>query len=233
MSRRWSVLAPVVGILVLLSATGCGAGRDDFASLSARRISDQSEEAMLGLRSLSLDGEATSGGSVLHLSLSADTHGTCAGSIGLGGGTADLVGVDGAEYLRGDEKFWTAAAGTQAPAVATLLGGRWAKLPPGSKEFASFCDLDTLLARVRGKSAPRRISKGGVSRIAGRDAVELTAVDAHGTTHTWVATRGRHYVLKVVQEGDEPGSMTFAGFDEPVEAEPPAAGQYVDMGAVG
>jgi hypothetical protein len=64
--------------------------------------------------------------------------------------------------------------------------------------------------------------------------VELTGTSDEGDiTHAWVATEGKHHILKLEGEGDEPGSLTFSGFDEPVDADAPPADEVVDLSQQG
>ena len=63
---------------------------------------------------------------------------------------------------------------------------------------------------------------GDETTVDGENAVEVITKDGEETTTALVATEGEHYILKVTNEGgDEPGSFTLGGFDEPVDAEAP------------
>jgi hypothetical protein len=235
MSRSSKISVSLAGAAVAMSLTACGSSAgDDFAAQPVKKITAASEADMKALKSLTFDGSITQDGDTLDIKLSSDTEGTCSGTLGISGGTAQLLGVDGAEYLKGDEKFWTASTGAQAAQVMAVLGDRWAKLPAGSEEFSAFCDLDKMLESLGDDdSGDEKLTKGKVTKVAGKDAIEIITKKDDGTTHAWVATEGKHYVLKLEHEGDEPGSIAFSDFDEPVDAEAPAKDEYLDMGALG
>ena len=88
----------IVGVLVL--AAGCG-GKDDsgagssFAQQSGDKIADAAKADMKGLHEVKFSGEITSGSSKITLDIQADSSGDCTGSIGLGGGTAQVVAKNG------------------------------------------------------------------------------------------------------------------------------------------
>lgn len=236
MLRRSRIGLSLAGAAAAVSLVACGSSEPaepDFADLSAKKIADQSEKAMKALHSLTFDASITQDGEKLRLELSADRDGTCVGTIGFGGVTGELLSVDGAEYLRGDEAFWTKTAGADAKAVVTLLGDRWAKLD-GGDQFSSFCDLDEFFDEIDKTSGATTQTKGKTAEIGGLEAVEITSNEDGGTVHGWVATEGKHYLLKVEQVGGkEPGTVTFSNFDEPVDAKTPAKDEYVDMAELG
>lgn len=232
-----------------MSLSSCGSGDDDksgagdkpdagaeFAAQTVKEITAQSEKDMKALTSLTMAGTITQDDGELELDLSFDTDGNCAGSMGMQGGTAEVVSVDGASYLRGNEAFWRATAGDSAEQVMAVLGDRWAKLPAGSEDFSEFCDLDSLLDEFDDDSddSKETVTKGKVATVDGQDAVEIVTKDEDGTTHAWVATEGKHYIIKLEHTGeDEPGVMSFSDFDEPVDAEAPAEDEVVDMSDLG
>ena len=223
-----------VGAVVAMSLTACGSSASEkFVAQSAQKISDQAKADTKAASSLTVDGSITTGGNTIDLKLSADKDGNCTGTMGVAGGTAEILGVGGAEYLKGDEAFWKASAGTQAAQVVALLGDKWAKLPSGSSQLASFCDLDQLLSDLGSSSKTEKITKGKVTEVGGAKAIELTAVGSDGTTHIWVATEGKHHVLKLTSDGTDSGSVQFSDYGKPVDAKAPAEGEIVDLGALG
>lgn len=215
------------------NASASDAGKA-FAAQPVKQIIAQAKTDMKSLTSMTMDGSITQKAGKLSLKLSFDTNGNCTGTIGMNGGSADLISVAGAGYLRGDEKFWRNNAGSSAPQILAVLGTRWAKLPPGANDFSSFCDLNKLLAEFDKKSGHQSDTKGTVTSVSGQDAIEIISTDKDGITHAWVATTGKHYILKLEHTtGTEPGTMSFNGFDQPVDAKAPAKDQYVDLAALG
>ena len=234
MSRNSKVGISLAGAVVALSLSACGSdGGEDFADQSVKEIMRQSEKDMKTLRSMTFQATIDQDGQKLDLELSSDRDGNCTGTIGFDGVTGDLLRVDGADYLRGDEEFWAKTSGESAQAVVAMLGDRWAKLP-SSDDFSSFCDLDEFFKSMDEDSGDEDATKGNVATVAGQEAVEVLTEEDGGTVHAWVATEGKHYILKFEQVGgDGPGSATFSDFDEPVDAKAPAKDEYVDLAALG
>jgi hypothetical protein len=222
----------LAGVAAAVSLTACGSDAgDDFAGQSATKIMDQAEKDTKALKSVTLSGTITQDDGKLAIDISADDDGTCSGTMSIGGGKAEVLNVDGASYLRGDEAFWRSTTGDSADQVVALLGRKWAKLPAGNDSFSEFCDLDKVFEDDGDKET---YTKGKVTKLAGKDAIEIVAKDDKGTKHAWVATEGKHYLLKVdITSGDEPGSMRLSDFDKPVDAKAPAEDDFVDLGALG
>lgn len=231
MSQGSKIGLGLAGIVAAVSITACGSNAgDDFAGQSATKIMDQAKKDTKALKSVNVSGSIKQDDGTLEIDLSADHDGTCAGTMGIGGGKADVLNVDGASYIRGDEAFWRSSAGDSAEQVIALLGDKWAKLPADNTSFSEFCDLDKLF---KGDADKEKYTKGKVGTVAGKKAVEITVKDEDGTRHAWVATEGKHYLLEVDGSDDGPGSMKLSEFNKPVEAKAPAEGDYVDIGALG
>ena len=215
-----------------LSACGSSAG-EDFADQSANKIMKQAEKDTKSLKSLTLVGTIKQDDGTLKIDLSADKSGNCAGTMGIGEGKADVLSIDGASYIRGDEAFWEASAGDSAQQVQALLGDKWAKLPPGNDDFSSLCDVDKLFDDEG--DTKETYTKGKTSTVGGKKAVEIVVhKKGEDALHGWVATEGKHYLLKVEQKGGkEPGVFELRDFNDPVDAEAPAEDEFVDLDKLG
>jgi hypothetical protein len=223
----------VVGVVVAASVvTGCGTSKGaSFADKSGEQIAQASEKDMTALSSVRLTASLTEDGAKFDLELASDRDSNCRGTIGMYGTTGDFIRVDGAEYLRGSSTFWTKMGGADGEQVQKFLGHRWAKLA-GKSQFSSFCDLDAFIKDMKSGDDDSGMVKGKVTTVGGRKAVEVTTKENGGTIHAWVAITGKHYILRMEQVGgDEPGTITFSGFDEPVDAKAPAGA--VDMASLG
>lgn len=230
MSVASRIQVAVVGAVLAASLTACGSG-SGFADQSASAIMKQAKKDTTSLHSVRLTGSITQSGGKLAIDLAADDRGDCSGTMGVSGGKADVLSVDGSSYLRGDEAFWRASAGDAADQVIGLLAGKWAKLPSGQDDFSQLCDVDKLLA---GDGTTKKYTKGKVGSVGGKEAVEILVTKGSETAHAWIATEGRHYLLRLDKSGGtEPGSFRLSDFDEPVDAKAPAEGEYVDLGKLG
>lgn len=268
LSKRTAALATVAVLAFGLAACGDDDGGDDSSSNddptsaateetsetptetpSETSWVDQDPETLLSdiqdstgsLNSLRVQGMVSENGEETKLNLALNTDGNCEGTVGVQGGTAQLISVDGVDYLKGDEEFWKASAGgdqAQADQIIGLLGDRWAKVPAssGGSGFGEVCDLDNFLADFTSGSGGD-YTVGETSEVDGIPAVELVednAVTGEKTTAVVGTEDGKHYILALSSEGgDSPGEITFSEFDEPVQAKAPAPGDVLDLDALG
>src|SRR6187551_3281497 len=99
-SRIRSVAALSV-IAVLALTAGCGGSDDedggdsDFAKQSGDEIAAEAKSDMKDLDEVTFSGEITSDGDTVTLDVQASSAGDCTGSIGIGGGTAEILAKDG------------------------------------------------------------------------------------------------------------------------------------------
>ena len=236
---RWAGL--VGGVLMGGALTACGGGGEDggpegasaFTDQSGKEIADAALAATRGAESLRMDGTVTSSGEEVSIDLALDTAGDCAGTLSIGRqGEAEILSVGGAMFMKADNTFWESVAGgkEQAKAMISLIGDKWLKVPAEQDQFASFCDLDQLLADLEpaaGESAP---DKGEVGAVDGAEAIELTTENRGETTSVWVATAEPHYVLQLQQTGGkEPGSVTLSEYNEDLALTEPKADEVLDL----
>jgi hypothetical protein len=223
--------------LLAASLAACGPDGDDksdgFADQNVQEIEDQVLADMRDAHSMTMSGNVTSDGAETTLELSSDTDGNCKGSISMGAGTADFIRTDDATFIKGDEAFWRANAGDNADALLAVVGAKWAKLPGGEDQFAEFCDLDNFLDELEDDDEDDNAMKVGESEVDGQDALEISFEKDGDETHVWVAAEGKHYILKLENQGEEPGEFTFTDFDEHVDAQAPADTEYVDLSQAG
>lgn len=220
------MLALGVGALALL--TGCGG--NDFAEQPADDIVKAAGDDMKALSSLRMEGEVTTNGEKVTIDLALNTDGDCQGSLGVAGGTAQLVQQGDQAWFKPDEAFWRAQAADQADMIIAAVGDKWVVLPPGDESFSSFCDLDTLLSDI-GNGPESDSTKGDTEEVDGQDTVIINSETDNGDpVKAWIATDDPHHILKMeVTTGDEPGTITFSDFDEDLKIEPPAESDTIDL----
>lgn len=186
---------------------------------------------MAKLKSVRLAGELIQNGQEIGIDLALDTDGACAGSLTLMGGSAEIIAGPEGQFIMGDQGFWAGMAGGEAAAaqVTELLGEKWAKMPEAEGGFTDFCDLDGLLDEFSSVDAAEgEATIGQQEEIGGVPALELIS-DDETPTSAWVAIDAPHYIVRVSAGGDEAGSIAFTDFDEPVDAQPPAPDDVVDL----
>ena len=220
--------------LAACGSDGDGDDKDGFTDQNVDKIEEQVLADMREAKSMTMSGHVTSEGNKTTLDLSSDTDGNCTGSISMGEGTADFIRTSDATFLKGDEAFWRSTAGDNADDVLSVVGSKWAKLPAGDNQFAEFCDLDNFLDELEDdEDEDDKAKKLGETEVDGENALEITFEDDGDLTHVWVATEGKHYILKLSNEGDEPGEFTFSNYDKRVDAQAPADTEYVDLSQAG
>ena len=214
------------GALVVL--TGCGSG---FAEESSADIQKAATTDMKSVKSLHMRGDVTTGGEEITLDLSLTDEGNCEGEVGVQGGTAEIISLDGQSWFKADQAFWEASAGEGAGQITQLVGDKWV-VQPGEESFASFCDLDTLLEELGSDDGDSKATKQeDTEEIDGQEAVVLDSETDEGDPLTaWVSVDDPHYILQMaVTEGEEPGKVTFSEFDEDVSIEAPAKEDTIDL----
>ena len=228
--RVWKGI--VTGVLAAGTLAGCG---NDFADESVVDIQKAAVEDMKSLESVTLSGTLSQDGRETRVDLELNKEGECRGTLEQDGGTAELIGVQDASYLKGDETFWVNSTGSEESAqqVLQVLGDKWALIPPEQADFASLCDLEEVLGDIDDEDMAAE--KGEESEVDGESAVAVVGEDDDGGEITaWVAVDDPHYLLKLEKEGgEESGSFTFSDFDEPVDIEAPAEEDVVDLRTAG
>jgi hypothetical protein len=218
--------------------TGCGSdgdGGSDFEGQSADKIVTQAKDDMGKLKSVRIVGSITSDDQEIELDLQLSTDAECTGTVGLGGGSTELLGTDGSVWMKPDEAFWKAFAGGSAEQVMSVVGDKWVVMPSGSdSSFAEICDLDELFDELLQDDDDTEYSKTGDDEVDGEKVLAIESKDDEGTSTGYVLADSPHYLVKIEKtDGDEPGSVTLSEFDEPVEVEVPADDEVVDLNSLG
>lgn len=239
----------VRGSLVVVTAlaavlTGCGDSGDsgdsgdggdgdggDFAEQSAEKIAEAAKDAMGDLEAVTIDGSLTSDGQEIEIAMSIGEGGNCTGSFSTQGATAEILGVDGTTWFRPDEAFWELFAGPEiAPQIIAAAGDRWVTLPEDDTSFKQFCDIEEFLSElVDDKEA--EYTKGETKEIDGEETIEIISERPDGGPSSgFVLLDGEHYLVQISKtEGEEPGEVTFSGFDEQPDVEAPADDEQVAL----
>jgi hypothetical protein len=229
--KKSKLAAIAMGITVAATMTACGgdddSGGGDFADKSAKDIIDASSTDMGKLKSVHLDADITSEGSNITMDLSLDTDGNCEGSVGVGGGTAEILGIGDQAWYKADEEFWRSQAADQADQIIALVGDKWVVDPNG--QFSSFCDLDGLLEDIGDPEGVEDAKTDGTDDVDGDEAVKVVGDDDGSETTAYVAVDSPHYILKVVVTGDDEGEASFSAFDEDVDVEAPAEADTITL----
>lgn len=227
----------------LLSAglvSGCGddggdggdGGGDAFKKQSGEKIADAARDAMEGLEAVTISGSLTSEGEEISIDMAIGSGGNCSGSFSTQGATAEILGVDGTMWFRPDEAFWELFAGPEAAApVIEAAGDRWVTLPEDDTSFKQFCDLEEFLEELMDDEEDATYTKGETKEIDGEETIEIISDrPEEGTSSGYILTEGDHYLVSIVkEEGEEPGEVTFSGFDEQPDVEAPTDDEQISL----
>jgi hypothetical protein len=186
---------------------------------------------MKSVKSLRMEGDVTTDGQKVSLHMQLTTDGDCRGTIGLMGGSAELVSVGGDTWFKPDEAFWNATAGGQADQIIEVVGDKWVVMPPDQSDVTSLCDLDELLDELDSDGKDEKVDKGETEEVDGEEAVVIEGESDEGDpVKAWVAVDDKHYILKMeVAQGEEPGEIAFSDFDEELDVEAPAEDEVIDF----
>ncbi|MER5966147.1 hypothetical protein [Streptomyces sp. NPDC002057] len=240
-------VAATVCAAVVAGATGCSQGddkaADPFAGLTADAIAEKGVQTTKAATALRMSGTGKTEGKEMTTDFTLDAKGSCKGTMAASAGKdgkAEILRTGGFTYMKGDDAFWRSTGGEEgasadeAGAMATLLKGRWMKMPSqgDDNDLGSLCDLKTMIKEMddEKKSDRTGLTRGEDADVDGTPAVALTKKKGAETTTFYVAKEGKPYLLRVVATGGkEPGTVTFSEFDKALTVAAPPADQVVDM----
>jgi hypothetical protein len=216
--------------------TGCGGG-DDFTDQSGQEIADASKAAMKDLDSVKVSGAISTDGTETQIDIQTNADGDCTGSIGVGDGSAQLLGVGGDVWFKPDEAFWRANAGATADQIIAAVGDKWVVVPEGQEGFDQFCDVDLLLDQLLQNDTEddATFTKGDSTDVDGDEAIAVDREsDEDGKSTGYVLVDDPHYLVKISKDdGADSGSVTFSEFDKDFDVEAPADDEIIDLNTLG
>jgi hypothetical protein len=226
----------VTGLGAAALLTACGGG-DGFADKSADDIVATAKSDMGDLKAVKVSGSVTSDGQQIDIDLQASSEGDCTGTIGVAGGSTELLGVGGTTWMRPDEAFWRATVGDSADQLLAAVGDKWVVLPADEDSLNTFCDVDDLLDEMLKEDDEdgSTYSTSGTEDVDGEETVKIDNEDPEdGTSTGYVLVDEPHYLVKIEKtDGEDTGSVTFSEFDEEFEVEAPADDEVVDLAQLG
>lgn len=216
-----------------MAATLSACGGDSFTDQSGDQIAEDAKSAMSDLTAVKVAGTMTSDAEEITLDVQSNSDGDCIGSISVGAGSAEIIGVGGEAWFRPDEAFWTETSGDAAAEILEIVGDNWVVVPPDEDGFRQFCDLDEFLDELladEDDDSEATFTVGDTSDLDGDEVVAVDREDEDGKSTAFVRTDDPHHIVRIERtEGEDTGSVTFSEFDEEFEVEAPPAEQVVDF----
>ncbi|HYF73005.1 MAG TPA: hypothetical protein VD864_09295 [Nocardioides sp.] len=225
-----------LGAAALLTACGGGDG-GGFADDPVDDIVATAKSDMGKLEAVKVSGAVSSDGQEIEIDLQASSEGDCTGTLGIAGGSTELLGVDGSTWMRPDEAFWRATAGETADQIISAVGDKWVVVPAEDDSFSSFCDVDELLDQMLKDDEDDKstYSKAGTEDVDGDETVAIDNEDPEdGTSTAYILVDEPHYIVKLEKtEGEDTGEVTFSEFDEEFDVEAPGEDEVIEFDQLG
>lgn len=216
LSRARPALGLAITVLLLAgcgsnTAPGIGAERPDQIVAAAR-------SAAAGAATVHVAGSIGGPKKPISLDMELVRGKGASGRIATGGFRVDLVGVERAFYVKGNDAFYEHVAG---PAAARLLHGKWLKAPANSGNFgalARLTDLGSLLEEALDSHGP--LARAGTATVEGKQALAIRDTSSGGTLY--VTASGTPYPLELAGTAGGSSRLFFDRWNQPVTLTPPA-----------
>ncbi|MFD7733360.1 hypothetical protein ACFV6F_23585 [Kitasatospora phosalacinea] len=240
--------AVALSTLALCALTACGPDEapKDAAAAPASPSASPSPSAFTDLSAADISAQARAAGGRLHsatmaisipgypggrleAAFAADTSGACTGHVSIEGkGSADFVRSDDKVWLKPDDAFLASIA----PNAPAAVHGKWiAGGESNPQDFSSFCAMDLQIQQHVGQNSDgtpgKGLAKADPRQVDGVRTATVTMTDDQGLLVRYdIAAEGEPRVLST-ESGAGNMTVRFSGFDQPVQATPPAADQVV------
>ena len=205
--------------IVAVAVAGCGSSSSSgngVAAKSPQQIVSAAREAVAGAATVHVSGSILSERKPISLDMELVAGKGGKGQISVEGLRVDLIAVERAVYVNGSSSLYARLAG---PAAASVLQGRWLKVPSSSRSFGSLSAATSLTGLVDTTLAEHGTLTRAPGRvIEGRPAVGVRDASRSGTLY--VAATGEPYPLEITKSGSG-GRIVFDRWNQPVTLAPP------------
>jgi hypothetical protein len=170
----------------------------------------------------SISGKINSDGQNLSLALGYKSPSDCQGTIGLDNkGSFGVVSIGDAVWVKPDNAFWNAFAGSSAQQAIAVLGGKYLKTSssdPNMAGLVKICNVNELTSMF---TSTGTVTKGAVTTIDGQRALALKDSKEGGALYVTDTSTPR--ILQVTNSSkSDGGSLTFT-YDAVTVTAPPAS----------
>ena len=197
LERRTRILVAALVGATTLAACGAGSPAPTESSKSPQQVVRDAAAAIRKVQSFHVSGSMTSGTVTMGMNLRIENPQTFAGSLTVLGATGQVVIVDGASYVSGED-FITKIAGAQ---VGQLIGDKWAKLPAASAasleaDLQSFVDTSKFADCLDSSGAATKLTDA-IAMYNGASVIAVTG----GDTILEVADEATPYPMRLSVSG--------------------------------
>jgi hypothetical protein len=204
---------------------------DPLASLTGEQIVAKAVADLKAAPSFTMAGTVTDTGGTYNVNLSYKKDSGCKGTVAQPGkGSFAMVVIGTTAWVKPDEAFWKANAGSQASAAIALLSGRYLKGSTSNANVASLTKLCDVTSLATSLTEATNVAKGPVTTVSGQRVLPLTDKAKGGTLYVTDTNPPRILQLSNAKAGDS-GKLTFSY--TPVTLTPPTASQTVDGSKLG
>jgi hypothetical protein len=225
-SRAALALAGACATCLAVAACG-GGGGDPLAGMSGKQVVTKAVGDLKSASSFGLSGAVREpdGDYTIHLDYKPGTG--CKGTIAQAGhGSFAMVVIGTTAWVKPDNAFWRAYAGSDASAAIALLGGRYLKGSTSNADLATLTKLCDVNALTSSLSLPTDVVKGKVTMVGGEQVLPLTDKVKGGMLYV-TDTSSPQIVELVNTTAGNSGKVSFT-IGEPVTLTAPPASQSVD-----
>jgi len=176
--------------------------------------------------SFTMAGTVTDTSGTYNVNLSYKKGAGCKGTVAQPGkGSFAMVVIGTTAWVKPDDAFWKANAGSQASAAIALLSGRYLKGSTTNTNVAALTKLCDVTSLVTSLTEATGVAKGPVTTVNGQRVLPLTDKAKGGTLYVTDTNPPRILELSNAKAGRS-GKLTFSY--TPVTLTPPPASQTVD-----
>lgn len=204
---------------------------DPLASLTGDQIVAKAVANLKVVPSFTMAGTVTDSSGTYNVNLSYKKGSGCQGTVAQPGkGSFAMVVIGTTAWVKPDDAFWKANAGSQAGAAIALLSGRYLKGSTSNANVASLTKLCDVTSLASSLTEATGVAKGPVTVMGGQRVLPLTDKAKGGTLYVTDTSPPRILELSNSKAGDS-GKLTFSY--TPVTLTPPPASQTVDGSRLG
>lgn len=212
---RWPGRGRLLGVasLALVAASACGSSASPEEHKRAADVLADARTALTASKSVHVQGTLTSGADTESLDLQLQPD-AAAGTLTTGGVAVKIINTGGSIYLNAPAAFWTKTAGTKAAA----LGGKWITVSAAQAGGAGNLTLNGISTSLNSSDSPLNPTTT-VGTASGQKAIVLTQ---HDGSQLFVADSTSPRPLKLVNHGNQSGSLTFSDYGKTQTISAPA-----------